>query len=259
LLSDDAIVSKDLDGFILSWNSGAERLFGYTAAEAIGRRITMIIPAERLEEEWRFLEELRRGDRVEPFETVRRAKSGRLIDISVTMSPVSGYSGQVVAASKVARDITATKRAERALREEDRRKDEFLALLHLHRLLVVDDNRDSATSLAKVMKLLGGEVRTAHDGLEALAAAADSRPEVILMDVGIPRLNGYEAARRIRQQPWGRDIAIVALTGWGQEADRIQSKEAGCDGHLVKPVSVAELQMLLAKVSAARHELDKRV
>jgi CheY-like chemotaxis protein len=71
------------------------------------------------------------------------------------------------------------------------------------------------------------------------------------MDVGMPRLNGYEASRRIRQQPWGREVTIIALTGWGQDGDRVQSREAGCDGHLVKPVDFSELQKLLA-------ELDRR-
>ena len=127
--SEDAIVSKTLDGIIRSWNAGAERLFGYTAAEAVGRSITLIIPPERLDEERVILERLRRGERVEHFETVRVAKDGRRIDISLTISPVRDAEGRVVGASKVARDITERKRTEEALREADRRKDEFLALL----------------------------------------------------------------------------------------------------------------------------------
>jgi PAS domain S-box-containing protein len=114
------------------------------------------------------------------------------------------------------------------------------------RLLVVDDNRDGATSLAIMLRLLGDEVRTAHDGIEAIEAAAEFRPEVILMDVGMPRLNGLEAARRIKSEPWGREITIIALTGWGQENDRARSFEAGCDDHMVKPVDIAELQKKLA-------------
>ena len=88
------------------------------------------------------------------------------------------------------------------------------------RILVVDDNRDSAPLDGLLLELLGNEVRTAHDGLEAVQAAEAFRPEVILMDVGMPRLNGYEATRRIREQPWGRAVIIIALTGWGQEGDR---------------------------------------
>ncbi len=120
------------------------------------------------------------------------------------------------------------------------------------RILVVDDHRDAARSMARVLTLLGNEVRTAHDGIAAVAAAEEFRPELILMDVGMPRLNGYEATRRIRQQPWGRSITIMALTGWGQEADRVQSREAGCDGHLVKPVNLFDLERHLSELAGRR-------
>jgi PAS domain S-box-containing protein len=479
--SDDAVVSKTLDGTILSWNAGAERIFGYTAAEAVGRPITLIIPPDRLAEEDEILGRLRRGERVEHFETVRVAKGGRRVDISLTISPVRDAEGRVVGASKVARDVTDRRRAEAALREADRRKDEFIALLahelrnplapirnglqvlrlsqdrgvrersqdvmdrqlghmvrliddlldvsrigqnkmelrrsrvllaeavgsavetarplvdaagheltvslpaepvyldadltrlaqvfanlltnsakytepggriwltaipaggevavsvrdtgigipaaaiptifdmfsqvdrsierstgglgiglalvkglvEMHggtvtaasegpgrgteftirlpvlathpppfhpapagrggrvggpgrRILVVDDNRDSAGTMAEMLAVVGNEVRTAHDGVEAVEAAERFRPEVVLMDVGMPRLNGFDATRRMRAEAWGKGMTIVALTGWGQEGDRIQSREAGCDGHLVKPVSLPDLEKLLA-------------
>jgi len=99
-----------------------------------------------------------------------------------------------------------------------------------------------------MLKLLGNEVRIAHDGIEAVELAERFRPQVVLMDLGMPKLNGYEATRRIREQPWGRDMAIVALTGWGQALDRAKSKETGCDGHLVKPVQLADLEKLLAEL-----------
>jgi PAS domain S-box-containing protein len=485
--SEDAIVSKTLDGIILSWNAGAERLFGYAAHEAIGRSITLIIPPERQDEEHEILARIARGERVEHFETVRVAKEGRRIDISLTVSPVRDGAGRIVGASKVARDITDRKRAEEALREADRRKDQFIALLahelrnplaplrnglqviglaggdadavaqargmmerqlghmvrliddlldvsrinqnkmelrrsrvlltdvvssavetarpaieaagheltvalppepvHLdadltrlaqvfsnlltnsakyterggriwlaaerhggevvvsvrdtgigipadalprifdmfsqvgrsierstgglgiglalvkglvemhdgtvtaasegqgkgstftvklpalgthtkplaavpsdqgqtaagprRRILVVDDNRDSAKSLAMLLKLRGNDVLTAHDGVEAVEAAEKYRPQVILMDVGMPRLDGYEATGRIREQPWGPPAIIIALTGWGQEGDRALSKAAGCDGHLVKPVSLTDLEKLLTELEAA--------
>ncbi len=482
--SDDAVVSKDLDGTILSWNAGAERIFGYTPDEAIGKPITLIIPPERLAEEHEILGRLRRGERVEHFETVRVAKGGRRIDTSLTVSPVRDAEGRVVGASKVARDITDRRRAEEALKEADRRKDEFIALLahelrnplapirnglqvlrlsddlgvrersqevmdrqlghmvrliddlldvsrisqnkmelrrsrvllaeavgsavetarplidaagheltvslppdpvyldadltrlaqvfanlltnsakyterggriwltatpaggevavtvrdtgigipaaalptvfdkfsqvgrsverstgglgiglalvkglvEMHggsvtvasegpgrgteftvrlpalatdpqpyhhdpgrrvgrvtgpvrRILVVDDNRDSAGTMAEMLVILGHQVRTAHDGVEAVEAVEQFRPQVVLMDVGMPRLNGFEATRRIRAQAWGRAMTIVALTGWGQEGDRLRSKEAGCDGHLVKPVSLPDLEKLLAELT----------
>jgi PAS domain S-box-containing protein len=109
---DDAIVSKDLSGIISSWNEGAERLFGYTAEETIGKSITMVIPADRAEEETSILARLRRGERIDHFETVRRRKDGRLIDVSLTVSPIYGADGRVIGASKIARDITERKRAQ---------------------------------------------------------------------------------------------------------------------------------------------------
>jgi PAS domain S-box-containing protein len=494
--SEDAIVSKTLDGVIRSWNAGAERLFGYAPHEAVGRPITLIIPPERHDEEHEILARIARGDRVEHFETVRVSKQGRRIDISLTVSPVRDRAGRIIGASKIARDITDRKRAEEALREADRRKDQFIALLahelrnplaplrnglqvlrlaggdanavaqardmmerqlghmvrliddlldvsrisqnkmelrrsrvlltdivssavetarpaieaagheliislppepvHLdadltrlaqvfsnlltnsakyterggriwlaaerrggevvvsvrdtgigipadalprifdmfaqvdrsierstgglgiglalvkglvemhggavtaesaglgkgslftvrlpalesrtervppetpeggsagkgpkRRILVVDDNQDSARSMAMLLKLLGNEVCMAHDGVEAVEAAERFRPEVVLMDVGMPRLNGYEATRRIREQPWGQGMAVIALTGWGQEGDKARSQEAGCNGHLVKPINLSDLEELLTELegAAAQRESNQR-
>ena len=481
--SEDAIISKTLEGIITSWNTGAERLFGYTAAEAVGRSVTMIIPQDRQDEEAVILGRLRRGERIEHFETVRQAKDGRFLDISLTISPIRDPDGRVVGVSKVARDIRAQKHAERALLEADRRKDEFLALLahelrnplgpirhavkilrarapapselqwatsiidrqaehmsrlvedlldvsritrgtiHLrqervdignivksaveassalidkagHRLkvtvppepiyvdgdptrlvqivanlldnaakytdpggrvtvsaereddaavirvtdngvgiapdvlpevfdmftqaaltleraqgglgvglslverlvrlhggtvsahsegpgtgseftvrlplavkahdrvphpaaeegqkpkaptrcrvLIVDDNEDSAASLGMLLRMIGHEVRMAHDGLEALSAAATFQPHVAILDIGLPKLNGYEVAKRIREQPWGRDMVLVALTGWGQDEHRRRSEESGFNHHLTKPVELDVLEELLA-------------
>ncbi|MEX2559462.1 MAG: ATP-binding protein, partial [Pirellulales bacterium] len=119
-----------------------------------------------------------------------------------------------------------------------------------HRVLVVDDNLDSAKTLAMLMTMLGNEVRTAHDGLEAVEMAAEFRPHVALLDIGLPKLNGYEAARRIRENPLGREIMLIAVTGWGKEEDRCRSQEAGFDHHLTKPVELATLQQLLASCAA---------
>ena len=139
--SDDAIIAIDLDGVIASWNQGAERLYGYTAQEAIGQPVTTLIPPERSGEEESILERLRRGERIEHFETVRRRKDGSAVDISLTMSPIKNARGEVIGASKIARDITERKRAEEAIRAAyeqesaaraeaelaNRLKDEFLA------------------------------------------------------------------------------------------------------------------------------------
>jgi PAS domain S-box-containing protein len=480
--SDDAIVSKSLDGIIQSWNVGAERIFGHTAEQAIGKHISLIIPAERLAEENDIIARLKSGQRVDHFETVRAHRDGHRIDVSLTISPIKDNEGNVVGASKIARDITDRKRADEALKEADRRKDEFLAtlahemrnplapirnsvavlkvispanaeqqslhkvidrqvehmarllddlfdanrittgkfelrkkrvslqaiveaaletsrplietggheltvslpaepvyldadlvrlaqvfgnllnnaakytdrgghiwltaqrqgdqvevsvkdngmgiapemlprifdmfsqaspallreqgglgiglslvkgLVELHggtvaassegpgkgsqftvrlpisqeapaasvknaagnggngnevrRILIVDDLKDSADSLARLMRLRGQDVATAYDGEEALKVAETMRPEVILLDIGMPKMNGYEVCRQLRRQPWGREILVIAVTGWGQEEDRRRTEEAGFDHHLVKPVEPAALMKLVSK------------
>ncbi|MGH7584522.1 MAG: hybrid sensor histidine kinase/response regulator, partial [Gemmatimonadales bacterium] len=117
------------------------------------------------------------------------------------------------------------------------------------RILVVDDNRDGAESLAAVLRLSGHETALAHDGMEALAVGAAFRPELILLDIGLPRLDGFETCRAIRDSGWGADVNVVALTGWGQEAHRRRSEEAGFDAHLVKPVDHAALANLIADMA----------
>jgi PAS domain S-box-containing protein len=120
------------------------------------------------------------------------------------------------------------------------------------RILVVDDEAIVARALAVLLRLLGNEVEIAHDGLEAVAAAERYRPDVIFLDIGMPRLDGYAACRQIRAQPWGQGIKIVALTGWGTDKDRGQTAEAGFDAHLVKPVDASALVQLLGEPPAAK-------
>jgi PAS domain S-box-containing protein len=127
--TDDAIVSKTLDGVITSWNPAAERLFGYTAAEAVGQPIALILPPDRLDEERDILRRLQGGENVSQFETERRRQDGRSIPVSLTISRVTDTTGRVVGASKIARDITERKLAEAARREIDRQKDQFLAIV----------------------------------------------------------------------------------------------------------------------------------
>ena len=115
---------------------------------------------------------------------------------------------------------------------------------------MVDDNHDSATSMCMMLDLMGNETHTAHDGLAAVEAAEEFRPDMILLDIGLPKLNGYDACRRIREQPWSKGMVIVALTGWGQDEDRRRSQEAGFDHHLVKPVDAAEIIRLLAEAES---------
>ena len=497
--SDDAIVSKTLEGVIRSWNRAAERLFGYSAEEAVGQPVTLIIPPERVQEEQEILQRLRRGERIEHFETVRIAKSGRRIHVALTISPIRNASGVIIGASKIARDISEKKaseqaqqrtigelkRAEEALRDADRCKDEFLAVLAhelrnplapiryavamarkegrreaervqaqaiierqvahmsrllddlldvsritrgilvlrcvpvdlaavvataqeaarplvearrheltlklpekptrlvadpvrlaqvlanllinaakytdaggrielearsdggtlvvavrdngigisaammprlftlfaqgssalersegglgiglslvrglvtLHggtvtahsagvglgseftvrlplgdpgsakdadgtgtparatpnalRLLVADDNRDSAATCAAFLEASGHEVSVAHTGREAFDLACKVQPDALLLDIGMPELNGYQLAQRIRGTPWGRRSLLIAISGWGREQDKRRALAAGFDQHLTKPIDPNGLEALLQRAKA---------
>jgi CheY-like chemotaxis protein len=124
------------------------------------------------------------------------------------------------------------------------------------RILIVDDNRDSADSLGMLLSLMGNDIRAAYDGQQGVEAAEEFRPQVVLLDIGLPKLNGYEAGGRIREQPWGEGMVLIAVTGWGQEENRQRSREAGFDHHLVKPVDPEALMELLAGLptAAQRHQ-----
>jgi CheY-like chemotaxis protein len=116
------------------------------------------------------------------------------------------------------------------------------------RVLVVDDNYDSADSMATLLKLTGNECKMAHGGHTAVELAETFGPDIILLDIGLPQMDGYEVCKAIRAQSWGSDISIIAMTGWGQDEDRERSKEAGFDFHLVKPVDFRELSKLVADI-----------
>ena len=474
--SNDAIVSKTLEGVITSWNPAAVRLFGYTAEEIIGKPITTIIPPELHVEEAQILARLRRGERLQHFETVRVAKDGQRVEVSLTVSPIKDEEGTVVGASKIARDIGLRKHSERLLREASLRKDEFLAtlghelrnplapirnvadvlgaadlgkpqltaaceilsrqvrvlshlvddlmdvsrissgrltlrlepvelapllmatvdsmrhalegksqvvafsfareslvvlgdrtrltqvfsnvlhnankytpeggrieiglrreeatavvsirdngigipramleeifelfsqvgrtydrpdgglgigltlsrrLVRLHggsieacsegegsgsefvirlpatepgpsialarppatlpprRVLIADDNADAAASLAMLLESMGHAAHVVHDGVEAVEAVERLRPDVVFLDLAMPRLDGCEAARRIRQHLGTGAPLLVALTGWGQDVDRERTREAGFHRHVVKPLDPETLRGLL--------------
>jgi PAS domain S-box-containing protein len=127
---------------------------------------------------------------------------------------------------------------------------------HVHkcRILVVDDLRDAADGTAILFQTMGHETRTAYDGLEAVQTAAELRPNIVLLDIGLPKMNGYDVARHIRSEPWGAKVVLVALTGWGQEADKRRALEAGFDHHLTKPVEAADLEKLLAGLAPVGQE-----
>jgi PAS domain S-box-containing protein len=477
--TDDAVITKTLEGIITSWNRGAEHIFGYRADEVIGKSITLLMPPDHVNEEPAILERLKRGERIDHYETIRVSKGGALLNISLSVSPLKEPQGNIVGASKIARDITRQKHAEKSLREADRRKDEFIAtlahelrnplapirqaamisvapraseaqkrwshevinrqvhhmalllddlldvsrvtrgklelrlemvdlravvdaavetarpsldgkrhrltvemaaepvsfaadplrisqvlsnlltnaakytdsdgsirlratsnadvitisvsdngigippeaisgifamfsqiksgqdrsdgglgiglaltkgLVELHgggiearseglgrgsefvvrlprrtlpgsahhqaatpaieatvqrRVLIADDNHDAADSLAAVLQLHGHEVSIVHNGADALASFRTLNPEVVLLDIGMPALDGYEVARQVRQQPLDRAVKLIAVTGWGQEEDRARASEAGFDHHFTKPIDPVRLLALI--------------
>ncbi len=476
--TEDAVISKSLDGVILSWNDGAAGLFGFTAAEVVGQSIDRLVPESLRAAERDLLARVQKGERVEPFETVRLARDGTPIDVSLALSPIRDDVGRIIGASSIARDIRPRKELEASLRESDRRKDEFLAVLahelrnplapirnavavlrlalpddprlqragdiierqvrqmtrllddlldvsrithgkldleretvtlqsvldlaletsgplletaghtlsvdlppddvyieadpvrmaqvfsnllsnaakysdpgtpvrlvarrdggeivvsltdhgigiapdtvsslfemfsqvkdarsraqggvgiglalvkglvEMHkgrvsvhsaglghgstfevrllsarrpdaptgtsapeatvpigsRVLIADDNRDGADSLALVVGSLGYDVRAVYSGADAVEAARHLSPHIVILDLGMPGMNGIESARHIRGLPGGRDLVLIALTGWGQERDRLLTAEAGFDAHLVKPIDPLMLRSLL--------------
>jgi len=170
--SDDAIISKDLNGVIQTWNRGAEKVFGYAAAEVIGKNITIIIPEDRLHEEVEVLSRIRAGFPIEHFETVRLRKDGTLINISLTVSPIRDASGRVAGASKIARDVTEQRRLQDQADEASRLKDEFLAVLSHELRTPLNTVLGYARMLRREDKRLSGELHgRALDALERNAEA----------------------------------------------------------------------------------------
>jgi PAS domain S-box-containing protein len=175
--SDDAIVSKDLDGTILTWNRGAERMFGYPAAEAIGQSIRIIIPQDRQGEEDEVLARIRQGLSVDHFETVRQRKDGSLVDISVTISPVRNSAGTIVGASKIARDITEQRRLRSVVEEASRLKDEFLAVLSHELRTPLNTVLGYARMLRREDRRMSADLR--ERALDALERNADTLTRMV--------------------------------------------------------------------------------
>jgi len=175
--SDDAIIGKDLNGVIQTWNRGAERMFGYTAEEAIGRNITMVIPEDRLGEETDVLTKIRAGVPVDHFETIRRRKDGELINISLTVSPIRDGTGRITGASKIARDVTTQRRLQDQLEHASRMKDEFLAVLSHELRTPLNTVVGYARMLRRDEPRMGGELR--ERALDALERNAESLARLV--------------------------------------------------------------------------------
>lgn len=190
-------------------------------------------------------------------EDPERSQEGGALGLPVSSSHLYGLGGSVRASSdgpgkgseftvRLPLAVDATNAGARAEGHgEDPRRPTAV------RILVVDDNVDAADSLAMLLRMMGSEVRIAYEGVGALRAAEEFRPEVALVDIGLPGMNGHEVAQAIRGTPWGSDVLLIATTGWSQPEDRDRSKQAGFDHHLVKPVDLAVLVRLLASVDPA--------
>jgi len=188
--------------------------------------------------------------------TRNRAQGGLGIGLTLVRRLVELHGGAINAQSegpgKGSELVVRLPLAEKAISEAKRRRAANRAVLSNQRILVVDDNRDAVDTLSTLLRIKNNEVRIARDGVEAVETAAEFQPDIILMDVGMPRLNGFDATRQIRKMPWAKEVFIVALSGWGQTSDVKQSVEAGCSAHLVKPADFAALEQLLANRKPSR-------
>lgn len=182
--------------------------------------------------------------------SIERAQGGLGIGLSLVRGLVEMHGGRVEAYSggpgKGSEFVVRLSVVASPIHVYNQTNDSEIAASSKYRILIVDDNEDSAMGLSMMLKIMGHDTRTSHDGLKALEVAAAFRPEVMLLDIGLPKLNGYEVCRHIRKQPWGQDMLLIAVTGWGQEEDKCKSKEAGFDFHMVKPLDPDALEKLLA-------------
>jgi PAS domain S-box-containing protein len=198
------------------------------------------IPPEMLE---RIFDMFTQVDR-----TLERTRGGLGIGLTLVRRLVELHGGSIVARSEGAGhgsefEIVLPFEAARVIPPPAEESGEVAGVAR--RVLVTDDNEDAAESLARMLRMMGHEVRIASDGEHCIAACEEFRPDVVLLDIGMPKMNGYDAARIIRSRPWGTDVLIVALTGWGQEEDRRRAREAGIDHHLVKPAEFTRLARIL--------------
>lgn len=208
--SDDAIVSKNLQGVIQSWNRGAEKIFGYTAAEAIGRPITILIPEDRLSEEVEVLSRVRSGLMVDHYETVRRHKTGRLIDISLTVSPIRADDGTVIGASKIARDITDQRRLRALADDASRLKDEFLAVLSHELRTPLNTVLGYARMLRREDERMKGELR--QRALDALERNADALSHLVNDVLDTSRIITGKLRLALERNPIDRAVAAAVDT-----------------------------------------------
>ena len=210
--SDDAIISKDLNGIITSWNRGAERLFGYQAEEIVGRPITILIPQEHINEEPGILKRIRHGDRIDHYETVRRCKDGRLVDISLSVSPVRDVQGRIIGASKIARDITERKRSEQALREAREQLARANSELELRVQERTAELAETNSQLEAFVYSIAHDLRAPLRSMQAFST--------MLVDEYAPHLDekARQYAQRIAASAERMDALVLDLLAYGRVA-----------------------------------------
>jgi len=249
--SDDAIVSKNLDGIIASWNSGAERIFGYSAQEAVGRPITMLIPQERQDEETTILARIRRGERIDHFETVRQRKDGELIVVSLTVSPVKNANGEIVGASKIARDITEQKRSQEKIamlaREAEHRSKNMLANVQAIVNLSRSDTPDG------LKKAIEGRIRALANVHSLFVATRWSGAD--LSTIAKQELSPYVAAAESRVRIEGPHVLLTPDTA---QTVAISLHELATNAVKYGSLSVGAGQLTLAWSRAADAALQFR-
>jgi CheY-like chemotaxis protein len=190
---------------------------------------------------------------VQARQTLARSQGGLGLGLTIASSLVGLHGGKVVAeseglgrGSRFTVSLPALDAGPPVELEGSRRQPEWKS--QALRVLVVDDNQDAAEMLSEALQLLGYRTATAHDGPEALRVAGDFQPDTVLLDIGLPVMDGYELAQRLRSQ-FGRELLLIAITGYGQEADRLRSKAAGCQDHFTKPVDLQRLAERLARMT----------
>lgn len=269
--SDDAIVSKSTDGTIRSWNRAAERMFGYTAEEAIGRSIRIIIPEDRQEEEDEVLARIRRGETIDTgvgiapdflphiFERFRQGDSrfarefgGLGLGLAIARHLVEMHGGTIVAMSEgvgkratfrvtlpvIPGHVASTREPKPAV-QPDTTAPARLDGVHV---LVVDDEEDALTMVRELLETAGARVTTVMSAEEALAVLPREMPDLLLSDIGMPFMDGFELIRKVRELPPAlRDVPAAALTAYARAEDRTRALRGGFQAHLAKPIDPGEL------------------
>ena len=223
--SDDSIVSKDLNGIVTSWNHGAERIFGYTSAEMIGRPISVLAPPDRLDEMPHILARIRRGERVDHYETVRRTKDGRLVNISLTVSPIIDESGKIVGASKISRDITERKLAEQTILQQTERLIRSNADLQQFAYVASHDLQEPLRMIASFSELLRvryqGRLDPGADELIQQVVNAATRMSVLIGD-----LLSYSRVINADEVPMA-PVAVRDVVNWALDNLQLAISETG--------------------------------